>query len=146
MLKLSNFLVLVFAIIVSWGTHSLADNFEILLSDDERSIIVKAGKEELEIGIGENCDVISDGGNYSFTDCQSQIGDLEMSKVSAQLGSDGVGFRDNGLTFGDLELGAGELQFAMMTGDQIANIVELPDVVGDLKDDNFFYLLMSVQH
>ena len=59
MLKLSNFLVLVFAIIVSWGTHSLADSFEILLSDDERSIIVKAGKEELEIGIGENCDVIS---------------------------------------------------------------------------------------
>ena len=139
MLKLSNFLVLVFAIIVSWGTHSLADNFEILLSDDERSIIVKAGKEELEIGIGENCDVISDGGNYGFTDCQSQIGDLEMSKVSAQLGSDGVGFSlDNGLTFGDLELGAGELQFAMMTGDQIANIVELPDVVGDLKDDNFY--------
>ena len=26
----------------------------------------------------------------------------------------------------------------MMTGDQIANIVELPDVVGDLKDDNFY--------
>ena len=147
MLKLSNFLVLVFAIIVSWGTHSLADNFEILLSDDERSIIVKAGKEELEIGIGENCDVISDGGNYGFTDCQSQIGDLEMSKVSAQLGSDGVGFSlDNGLTFGDLELGAGELQFAMMTGDQIANIVELPDVVGISKMIIFIYLLMSVQH
>ena len=81
--------------------------------------------------------MISDGGNYGYR-LQSQIGDLEMSKVSAQLGSDGVGFGlDNGLTFGDLELGAGELQFAMMTGDQIANIVELPDVVGDLKDDNF---------
>ena len=53
MLKLSNFLVLVFALIGSWGTYSLAANFEILLSDDERSIIVKAGKEELEIGIGE---------------------------------------------------------------------------------------------
>ena len=82
MLKLSNFSVCVFAIIVVWGTHSLADNFEILLADDERSIIVKTGKEELEIGIGENCDVISDGENYGFTDCQSQIGDLEMSKVS----------------------------------------------------------------
>ena len=97
MLKLSNFSVFIFAIIVFWSTHSLADNFEILLSDDQRSIIVKNGKEELEIGIGENCDVISDGENYGFTDCQSQIGDLEMSKVSAQFGSDGVGFSlDNG--------------------------------------------------
>ena len=44
MLKLSNFSTC-FTIIV-WG-HSLADNFEILLSDDERSIIVKAEKKSL---------------------------------------------------------------------------------------------------
>ena len=50
MLKLSNFSVFIFAIIVFWSTHSLADNSEILLSDDQRSIIVKNGKEELEIG------------------------------------------------------------------------------------------------
>ena len=129
----------IFFFFVFQSTLASASDFNIELSEDKRTFTITADKSEIEIGVTKDCDIKDDGGNYGFTNCQALIGDLTMPEVSAQIGQDGVGFSlDNGIEFGDLEFGAGELQFALMTGDQIDDVTELPDVIGTVKDDHFY--------
>ena len=111
-------------------------------------IIVSAGKEEIEIQpVNDDCEIIDEGNNYGFTNCQIKIGELSMSKVSAEIGAAGAGFSlEGGFDIAsDFELQAGRLQLALMTGEKLRDVVELPEFIGELKDKSIStYSLMSV--
>lgn len=139
MSKLFYSLVTILISCVLMGQNAFADDFDISISDDNRTIIIEANGNELEIGVNEDCDIVNESNNFGFNSCAVVIGDLEMSEVSAQIGKDGVGFSiDNGLNFGSLELGAGELQFALMTGREIGDVTELPEVIGKIESSHFY--------
>ena len=123
-----------------------ASGFDVSFDDDDKIISVNSGNDEIVIKpVNDDCEIIDEDNNYGFSDCQITIGQLSMSSVSAQIGPDGVGFSlENGLSLGkDLQLEAGKLQLALMTGDQLADIVELPSLIGDL-DDDAVYLFADV--
>lgn len=131
---------------ILFSSTVVASGFDVSFDEKENIITVAAGKEEIEIQpINDDCEIIDDGDNYGFTNCQIKIGELSMSKVSAEIGADGVGFSlESGFDIAsDFKLEAGSLQLAFMTGDQLRDVVELPEFIGEL-DDKSVYLFTDV--
>ena len=78
---------------ILFSSTVVASGFDVSFDEKENIITVAAGKEEIEIQPkNDDCEIIDDGDNYGFTNCQFKIGELSMSKVSAEIGADGVGF------------------------------------------------------
>ena len=68
-------------------------------------------------------------------------GDLEignafsMSTVTATVGPNGGAFSTGaGFQLGKLSLTAGDLTFSLMPGEDLSELIELPDVIGSLDD------------
>ena len=131
---------------IFFSSTAWASGFDVSFDEKENMIIVEAGKEEIKIQpVNDDCEIIDDSNNYGFKNCQIKIGELSMSKVSAEVGADGVGFSlDGGFDIAsDFKLKAGSLQLALMTGEQIDDVVELPEFIGTL-DDKSLYLFTDV--
>ena len=131
---------------IFFSSTAWASGFDVSFDEKENMIIVEAGKEEIKIQpVNDDCEIIDDSNNYGFKNCQIKIGELSMSKVSAEVGADGVGFSlDGGFDIAsDFKLKAGSLQLALMTGEQIGDVVELPEFIGTL-DDKSLYLFTDV--
>lgn len=131
---------------IFFSSTAWASGFDVSFDEKENVIIVAAGSEEIEIQfVNDDCDIIDDGDNYGFNNCQIKIGKLSMSKASAQIGADGVGFSlESGFDIAsDFKLKASSLQLALMTGDQLRDVVDLPEFIGKL-DDKSVYLFSDV--
>lgn len=131
---------------IFFSSTAWASGFDVSFDEKENMIIVEAGKEEIKIQpVNDDCEIIDDSNNYGFKNCQIKIGELSMSKVSAEVGADGVGFSlEGGFDIAsDFKLKAGSLQLALMTGEQIGDLVELPEFIGTL-DDKSLYLFTDV--
>ena len=131
---------------IFFSSTAWASGFDVSFDEKENIIIVAAGNEEIEIQfVNDDCDIIDDGDNYGFKDCQIKIGELSMSKVSAEVGADGVGFSlEGGFDIAsDFKLETGSLQLALMTGEQLRDVVDVPEFIGTL-DDKSVYLFADV--
>jgi len=146
MLRKTLFSLLMALFQIFFSSTAWAGGFDVSFDEKENIIIVAAGNEEIEIKfVNDDCDIIDDGGNYGFNNCQIKIGQLSMSKASAQIGADGVGFSlESGFDIArNFKLKAGSLQLALMTGDQLRDVVDLPEFIGKL-DDKSVYLFSDV--
>ena len=126
---------------ILFSSTAWASEFDVSFDEEKNIIIVSAGKEEIEIQpVNDDCEIIDEGNNYGFTNCQIKIGELSMSKVSAEIGAAGAGFSlEGGFDIAsDFELQAGRLQLALMTGEKLRDVVELPEFIGELEDKSIY--------
>ena len=131
---------------ILFSSTAWASEFNVSFDKEKNIIIISAGKEEIEIRpVNDDCEIIDEGNNYGFKNCQIKIGELSMSKVSAEIGAEGAGFSlDGGFDIAsDFKLKAGSLQLALMTGEKLRDVVELPEFIGKL-DDEAIYLFTDV--
>ena len=135
-----------FYIIVFSGVNTtiLAEPFSLTLKDQGKTLEVSLGNTKLPLKASRAWEITQDD-TYVFE------GDLEignafsMSTVTATIGPNGGAFSTGaGFQLGKLSLTAGDLTFSLMPGEDLSELIELPDVIGSLDDgDIVIYTAVS---
>ena len=118
------------------STTILAEPFSLTLKDQGKTLEVSLGNTKLPLRASQAWEITQDD-TYAFE------GDLEignafsMSTVTATVGPNGGAFSTGaGFQLGNLSLTAGDLTFALMPGEDLSGLIELPDVIGSLNDED----------
>ena len=123
-------------IISGFNTAIIAEPFQLSLKNQGKVLEVSLGNTKLPLKASEAWNRMQDD-TYTF-EGDLEIGDaFSMTTVTATVGPDGGAFSTGaGFQLGNLSLTAGDLTFALMPGEDLSELIELPDVIGSLDDED----------
>ena len=133
-----NMLRIVFSILFVSGINTtvLANPFSLSLTNQGKTLELSLGDTKLPLKASKTWNKIKDE-TYTF-EGDLEIGDsFSMTTVTAIVGPDGGTFSTGaGLQLGTLSLTTGDLTFALMPGNGLSDLIELPDMIGSLDDED----------